>query len=225
LIILAQELTISNGGNGNGIKIIPQKELTKYITKVPITTENWQDYMELEDYETVNKDAFGDIQFISKGTRLKLKNNNIYTTGVLEFEITNPDLMNPYADKTISICEFRGDSLLPINNIWISKEQEPDTTILDGRFTINDIKCTRTKGYIYIFNIPDNICELLFDNRINEYYKYFRLENPDNNIDGYYTYFLNDYSDYISEDPNRLPRYVRFLGQAIENGTYKDINL
>lgn len=213
LIILAQELTINNGGNGNtnteytptpdeyGRKYIPQKELAKYIAKVPITTENWQDYMELEDYETVSKNDFGDILSISKNTRLKLKNDNIYTTGVLEFEITNPDLMNPYADVTKSILKFDGYSITSTDNFFVSKEQDQDTNILDYRITINDIKCVRTTGNVYIFNIPDSFWS------VEKGYKYLYIENQNER-------YLYDRNFWVGQ-----------LGRHIENGTLKDINL
>lgn len=232
--------TANNGGNGNntpntpptnteytptpdkyGNKIISQKELAKCITKVAITTENWKDYFELKDREDISKNAFGEILSISKYTTLNLKDNTYYSTS-LEFEITNENLIydhywndnnGEYRKVTISVNngyknEWNNYSIY--NGVFLDKD--PDINVYDYRFTINDIKCNRTIGNVYIFNIPDNFWTVNNNGK-----KYLFIENPQNEYGGSYTayYPLDSDSNY----------WLQRLGDDIENGKLKDISL
>lgn len=219
----------NNGGNGNntpnteytptpdenGRKIIPQKELAKCITKVPITTENWQDYFELKDREDISKNAFGEILSISKHTTLNLTKDNTYYSTALEFEITNKNLMDDYHwnynngehRKAIMSVNSYKNELNSFNFSYSSLfliDKDPDTNVYDYKFTINDIKCNRTIGNVYIFNIPDSFWTGSGD------YRNLYVECPES-VSNVIIY--NNFS------------WISGIGQDIENGTLKDINL
>lgn len=203
----------SNPNTPTEEKVISQKELSKYIKKVELTTENWQDYIDFENYEIENTNSFGEVIRTYKHSRLKLK-DKIYCSQAtaLEFELTNNLLF--WTSDTKGIVNF--GSMGNTNNFEITKLQGYPLydDVYDDRITINDIKCIRTKGYLYIFNLPNDIWQ------IEESKKCFKVENKDYSR-GYVTYFEYDHSgteDYFSS-------YIHWLGNDIENGKFKDINL
>lgn len=69
-------------------KIISQEEFSQYITEIPITIDNWKDYITLECETRENKNDFGEITSTTKDYQLKLK-ENVYGYEILKINIKN----------------------------------------------------------------------------------------------------------------------------------------
>ena len=67
---IVKERDNNNSNKDNEKKIVTQEQLAQYTTELPITIDNWKNYIELEDKEEEQKDAFGEITRIEKYTSL-----------------------------------------------------------------------------------------------------------------------------------------------------------
>lgn len=81
-------VNISNKKIPQQPKIISREEFSQYITEIPITTENWKDYITLECETRENKNDFGEITSTTKYYQLKLK-ENVYGYEILKINIKN----------------------------------------------------------------------------------------------------------------------------------------
>lgn len=130
-------------------KIISQEQFSQYITEIPITIENWQDYIFLENVETENKDAFGDIQSTAITTHFKLKNDNMYSNVVLKISVNNKEMIINNIDNHYTSYYYT-----PTYSI---QDKNTDEKIYDYTITEKDFKCIDTKGSVYIIDIPNEL--------------------------------------------------------------------
>ena len=146
--IIKEKLGISDTKTETkGIKILTQEELSKYIKEIPITTDNWKDYVTMENKTEEEEDTFGEVIGYINKHYLKIKGDNIYGYLLLEVNFT---------DKTYN------DNLK--TNINVTSGQETNLNVLDIRnsdktYNINDLQCTRLKGKLYTIDLPDDIWE------------------------------------------------------------------
>lgn len=130
------------------MNIMSQQEFSQYITEIPITTENWKDYFDIEDTEETRKDAFGDITSILKYTLLKLKDDNIYGCITLKLKILESDTTNN--EQIITIYNGMKKQV----GIGQIMDKDKDNKIYDTRIDKNNIQCIQAKGTIYKIEIP-----------------------------------------------------------------------
>lgn len=196
---ISKESSNNNSNKDNAKKIITQEELAKYTTELPITTDNWKDYIELEDKEEEQKDAFGEITRIDKYTSLKMKDNNVYGYITIQYEITNKNLLAFPNDPTQTTTIYNGNSSYMYINFINDKNNNKSIT-KDKTFTINDMKCNRIKGKLYTIDLPNNIWQV--DEQGKEYITIELTENSKK------TYM---------EDTKKIYKdtYIKDLGQMI----------
>lgn len=131
------------------LKIISREEFSQYTTEIPITIENWKNYIDLEDVSEEQKNDFGEVTIISKRTKLKLK-DNMYGYMILEIEYTNSS-GKPYT-RTIRISPY--DTYSAEHN-KSSEKNIYDYTITTEEF--NNLKCVKAIGKVYTLNLPQDI--------------------------------------------------------------------
>lgn len=142
----------------NKIKVISQEQLSQYIEEIPITTENWKDYIYLENIKEERKNDFGEITSTNIITVLKLKDNSMYGHVALKIKV-NKDLLYPmYVDKNEQVITIEEDNTLML--ITGMKDKNKDENITDYTITENEFNCIQTKGSLYKINIPEDIWQV-----------------------------------------------------------------
>ena len=172
------------------------EELAQYKKEIPITTENWKDYITTEDIREENKDAFGNVTSISERTALKLKDN---ICGYVVLELNIPK--NKYRKKeTIAIT---GGQNYQANIVeQVERRTEGNIEISNYRFTIDDLEAVQLKGYIYTIDIPEEI----WKTEKSTGKKYILMEND---------FFYKEDNDYIKILSSR--EYERYQEQIKNN--------
>lgn len=85
--------------------VLTKDELNSYLEDVEITTENWEDYFSVEDYNYVEKDDFGEISYDADQKILVCRENVIpassssENTLVFEFSYTSSTTGMEFYDK------------------------------------------------------------------------------------------------------------------------------
>ncbi len=145
------------------------EEISQYKKEIPITTENWKEYITTEDTTAENKDNFGNVTSKYEKTQLKLKDN---ICGYVVLELNIPK--NKY-NKKQNIVIIGGTNNYYENSLIIYGEQtkEGDITIYHERFTLDDLEVVQIKGYIYTIDIPEE----MWRTRKNSGEKYINYEN------------------------------------------------
>lgn len=197
---IVKERDNNNSNKDNEKKIVTQEQLAQYTTELPITIDNWKNYIELEDKEEEQKDAFGEITRIEKYTSLKMKDNNVYGYITIEYEITDKNLLEypDYPTQTTTI--YNGNSSYRYINFITDKNNNKSIT-KDRTFTINDMKCNRIKGKLYTIELPDDIWETNSDGK-----KYITIEPSEKykqNVKGDNEYYTIHKDTYL-EDLGRM---------------------
>lgn len=175
----------------NETKIISEEEFAQYTTEIPITTENWQDYMELEDVTKENKNAFGEVENIMKNTQIKLK-DNLYGYVVLEFNITNKDLLSTTSNDSTYIIEIYPDG--EFNSMRLKYRNEGNN-VYDSTLTINDLECIKAKGSVYTLDLPEELWQIENTMPPNIGKKCFYLGTKDR----YSIYYEDNYIEQLSQ--------------------------
>lgn len=152
---ILKESNNNNNSNKNDVITLTREQLAQYTTELPITIDNWKDYIELEDKEEENKDAFGEITRIDKYTSLKIK-DNICGYITIEYEITDKNLLEYPTNPTQTVTIESGKSSNNYINFITDKNNDKSIT-KDRTFTINYMKCNRIKGKLYTIDLPDDI--------------------------------------------------------------------
>lgn len=173
-----------SGYNKNELKIISREEFSQYTTEIPITIENWKDYIDLEDVSDEHKNDFGEITNIYKNTKLKLK-DNMYGYMILEIEYTN--YSGRPSNKTIIISPNYFYSAAHNKS---SEKNVYDYTITTEEF--NNLKCLKAVGKVYTLNLPQDI----WQTANGEKQFSFRLGNSNS----YRTYYEDTYLSDLSRD-------------------------
>lgn len=125
-----------------------KEEFAQYVTAIPVTTENWSEYIELEDETYENTNAFGEITRTTTTTTIKPKDKVFYYDVVLEIE-KNEDRVN-YGSTTSIISELTSNGQsLDFSN------KSTESNVFDYTFTLDDLECTRAEGTIYIIDLPE----------------------------------------------------------------------
>ncbi|MBQ9297890.1 MAG: hypothetical protein IJ223_02465 [Clostridia bacterium] len=159
LITIIVTIIISNKNTEN---YISKEEFEQYKNELPITTDNWKDYIELEYEKKEYKDTFGDVIKSEKVPCLKFKKDNIIGYMVLKF-IINKDVID---------SRFSNEITISVNG----NKQEISPQILEGKeLTINDMECIQLKGKLYEINIPEDKWEEFKTTRITN--KFVEGEN------------------------------------------------
>lgn len=139
-IIVAVAIVISNIKNES---YITEEEFEQYKSELPITTDNWKDYIELEYTNKEYKNAFGDVINSKPELYLKFKKDNIFGHMVLKLMI-NRDLID---------SRFSNEVIISVDG----NKQEISAQTLEGKeITINDMECIQLKGKLYEINIPED---------------------------------------------------------------------
>lgn len=134
-------------------RIVVSKDefISNYTTKEEITTENFKDYVVLENKEEEHKDAFGELQLTKKYSELKFKDN---ITGNVALKIKiKPELLY-FPDKSENTFIYTGYT--NSENLLI-KNKSTDKKINDTTITMEDLEIIKAQGTIYILDIPDNL--------------------------------------------------------------------
>lgn len=181
----------NNNSNKNDVITLTQEQLAQYTTELPITIDNWKDYIELEDKEEENKDAFGEITRIDKYTSLKIK-DNIFGYITIEYEITDKNLLEYPTSPTQTVTIASGESSNNYINFITDKNNGKSIT-KDRTFTINYMKCNRIKGKLYTIDLPDDIWGTQNEIIIETSEKYRE------NVDGDNGYINISKDDYIKQ--------------------------
>ena len=139
-IIVAVAIVISNIKNES---YITEEEFEQYKSELPITTDNWKDYIELEYTNKEYKNALGDVINSKPELYLKFKKDNIFGHMVLKLMI-NRDLID---------SRFSNEVIISVDG----NKQEISAQTLEGKeITINDMECIQLKGKLYEINIPED---------------------------------------------------------------------
>ena len=177
-------------------KTLTQEELSKYIKEIPITTDNWKDYVTIENKKVENKDQFGDVISYTNQYYTKIKENNIY--GYLLLKVNWNDRVNENDSASIEVMSGRDtDIFIP----FISTENVKT-------YTINDFQCIKLKGNLYTIDLPDDIWENNNQISVETSEKY--RENVQGN---------NEYI-YITKD-----NYIEEFGEMVEYENSSDMNV
>lgn len=162
---------VGMNGNNNSKKedkkkIITQEELAKYTTELHITTDNWKDYIELEDKEEEQKDAFGDVTAINKFTYLKFK-DGIYGYLTMKYTIKNGE-----NEKTTTFCNAHSNCVNDMFNNNIS--YNGDIMYCDFTTSQEEMKCIKIQSKVYTIDLPNDIWEINSDGK-----EYIMIETSD----------------------------------------------
>lgn len=164
------------------INVMTEEELAQYTTEIPITTENWKDYVDVQDVDEEVKNAFQEVERINKLTKLSLKNENIYGCIVLKLKIINADT----TDKEQIITLYNGmDGQAGLAMI---RDKNKDKKIYDVRVGIDNIQCVQVMGNLYKVEIPENIWQT--DQNGKECIK---IQFKDKYNQGYQIYYKDNY--------------------------------
>lgn len=194
----------------NSAKTISQEELSQYKTEIQITDNNWKDYIVVEDVKNETRNEFGEVESITNGTQIKLK-DDICGYLVLKLKVTNPDKWNPYIkneEQTVAIIGGTdySDSINQIR-VMIEEDTEDGIKTINKKFSIDDIECVQVKGYLYTINLPETIWNT--DNLGNQYIyvedgdtktMFFKEDDPrSGNFNYIKTLSSFEYTKYIEE--------------------------
>ena len=153
--------------NSRKLKEYSMQELEQYKTELSITTENWKDYIVIEDIETESKDAFGKVTSKNESSIIRLK-ENICGYAILRFKTQKGVFDN---EQVVTLVGGRDDKDYGIGTGQLHMQgksrTEVDISIYNNRYTINDIECIEVIGYLYTIDIPDNLWQknYNFDNK------------------------------------------------------------
>lgn len=131
-------------------KYISQEEFSKYTTEIPITIENWKDYITLEFEKKEEKDSFGEVVKTFEQPYFKLK-DNIYGYMILEIDFNKNILKDLYSrNKSGLVVTMRG-----------IKTEIPTYQIKDDcKLAFDDIECSKVKGTLYLLDLPEDIWQV-----------------------------------------------------------------
>lgn len=149
--------------NSRKAKEYSMQELEQYKTELSITTENWKDYIVIEDMETESKDAFGKVTSKNEFTIIRLK-ENICGYAILRFKVQKGVFDNEQVVTLVGGHDYKDYGLSQLHMQGKSRT-EGDISIYNNRYTINDIECIEVIGYLYTIDIPDNLWQ-------TDYYNY-----------------------------------------------------
>lgn len=149
VLVIISNIRTNNTKNNNETKVISQEQFSQYIKEIPITTENWKDYIYLEDVKQENKNAFGDIESTYITTHFKLKNNNMFHNVALKIIVNNKEMIISNIDNHYTKSYY--------TPTYYMQDKNEDKTIYDYTITEQDFKCIETKGTIYIIDIPNEL--------------------------------------------------------------------
>jgi hypothetical protein len=133
----SQEEDIVLYNEEEGYVFINLKRFSELYTVVELTTENWQDYLEVYSWEhtTTETDAFGEI--VSQETKTKYaigaKGGKYFYTQGLAIELKDKE-----TGELMSCPVFNGEQL------DVTKD-----------FSLDQYECTRIKGTLYLIDIPE----------------------------------------------------------------------
>lgn len=161
--------------NSREIKQYSMQELEQYKTELSITTENWKDYIVIEDIETESKDAFGKVTNKYESSIIRLK-ENICGYAILKFK-TNSSINREQIVTLIGGKDYK-DNTYQLHMDGKTR-REGDISIYNNRYTINDIECIEVIGYLYTIDIPDNLWQI--DSFNNNKKECIRLSHYKNN--------------------------------------------
>lgn len=163
--------------------IISEEEFAQYTTEIPITIENWKDYVDIQDIDEEVKNDFQEVERTNKLTKLSLKNENIYGCIVLKLKIINADT----TDNEQIVTLYNGnDSQAGLGMIM---DKNKDKKIYDTRVGIDNIQCIQATGNLYKVEIPEDKWQI--DEKGNEY---FMISNGNTQgYSGYNKYYKDNY--------------------------------
>ena len=132
----------------NDIKTLTQEEFSKYIKEIPVTTDNWKEYVTIESKEKQNFDSFGEVTRTYYQPYAKIEDNNVYGYLLLEVKVISSDIMlnDGFTDTNIISVTSGRDS-----EIYIPNHKD------NAMCTANDLQCTRIKGNLYTIDLPEDI--------------------------------------------------------------------
>lgn len=135
---------------------------------IQLTTDNWQDYFEIDERVTYNKDAFGDTTSCTYQVIYKLKDeymkrlNYSYNTSPIayEFSYENGEINVSYnlEDETFELGEFKISQSYPTNTTTgqMSINSYNSSENYYGFTLINTSPSTLTDGSQVIYNYRNN---------------------------------------------------------------------
>lgn len=116
------------------------------LAQIDINTENWKNYIELNEKEDNFYDDFGDLQYTTKYTEIKLK-DNVYSGEItLKFSPLERNIYNNEIIMTIDKDNAYNTNTISFTNSNNSVMNE----YMDFSITINDLKCINAKGMIFV---------------------------------------------------------------------------
>lgn len=163
--------------NSRKVKEYSMQELQQYKTEQSITTENWRDYIVIEDIEIESKDTFGKVTSKSESSIIRLK-ENICGYAILRFKTSKGVFDNEQVVTLVGGHDYKDYGMSQLHMQGKSRT-EGDISIYNNRYTINDIECIEVIGYLYTIEIPDNLWQI--DSFNNNKKECIRLSHYKNN--------------------------------------------
>ena len=123
-----------------GYVVISRAEFASYITKVELTTENWQDYLDIVELTEQERNGFGEVVSTYTSTEFTAKNavGCYFDDVAINFSVIET------GDKIY--CEGQFHRVIIPDNYSYSWEG----------YTINDFTCEKIVGDLIIFsNVPE----------------------------------------------------------------------
>lgn len=165
------------------MKIMTEEEFAQYTTEIPITTENWKNYVDIQDVEEEVKNNLQEVERTNKLTKISLKNENIYGCIVLKLKIINADTTDNEQIATL----YNGNDVQA--GMSMIRDKNEDEKIYDTRVGIDNIQCIQATGILYKVEIPEDIWQIDENGK-----EYFMISNGSiQGHSGYNIYYKDNY--------------------------------
>ena len=177
--------------------VMTEEEFAQYITEIPITIENWRDYVDIQDVEEEVKNDLQEVERTNKLTKISLKNENIYGCIVLKLKIINADT----TDNEQIVTLYNGNDIQA--GMSMIRDKNEDEKIYDTRVGIDNIQCIQATGILYKVEIPEDIWQIDENGK-----EYFMISNGSiQGHSGYNIYYKDNYLQILGyKEYNKLQK-------------------
>ena len=163
--------------------VMTEEEFAQYITEIPITIENWRDYVDIQEVEEEVKNNLQEVERTNKLTKISLKNENIYGCIVLKLKIINATT----TDNEQIVTLYNGNDIQA--GMSMIRDKNEDEKIYDTRVGIDNIQCIQATGILYKVEIPEDIWQIDENGK-----EYFMISNGSiQGHSGYNIYYKDNY--------------------------------
>lgn len=177
--------------------VMTEEEFAQYITEIPITIENWRDYVDIQDVEEEVKNDLQEVERTNKLTKISLKNENIYGCIVLKLKIINATT----TDNEQIVTLYNGNDIQA--GMSMIRDKNEDEKIYDTRVGIDNIQCIQATGILYKVEIPEDIWQIDENGK-----EYFMISNGSiQGHSGYNIYYKDNYLQILGyKEYNKLQK-------------------